>query len=64
MASDKTKQILDVVWQIVKFILTLGLSHIAKREKRREEESDSTSSDSSSVSPSNPSSNTETTQNS
>lgn len=29
------KKIMDVIWQIVKFILTLGISHISKREERR-----------------------------
>lgn len=32
------KKILDVIWQIVKFILTLGLSHVTKREERRKDE--------------------------
>lgn len=34
------KQIWDTFWQIVKFILTLGLSHITKREERRKTEND------------------------
>ena len=29
---SKNKSFWDVVWQVVKFILTLGLSHISKRE--------------------------------
>lgn len=32
------KHIWDVIWQVVKFILTLGISHISKREERRKEE--------------------------
>lgn len=32
------KKIMDVIWQIVKFILTLGLSHISKREEKRNDE--------------------------
>lgn len=35
---SKSKKIMDVIWQIVKFILTLGLSHITNREKRRNDE--------------------------
>lgn len=31
---SKNKAFWDVVWQIVKFILTLGLSHISKRENK------------------------------
>lgn len=27
----------DVIWQIVKFILTLGLSHINKRESKNKD---------------------------
>ena len=38
----KNKQLFDVIWEVVKFILTLGLSHIAKRaERRQQEQSDS-----------------------
>lgn len=29
---------MDVIWQVVKFILTLGISHISKRQERRKEE--------------------------
>lgn len=29
---------MDVIWQIVKFILTLGISHITKREEKRKDE--------------------------
>lgn len=32
------KKIMDVIWQIVKFILTLGISHITKREEKRNDE--------------------------
>ena len=32
------KHIWDVIWQVVKFILTLGISHISKREERRKDE--------------------------
>lgn len=32
------KEIWTVVWQIVKFIFTLGLSHIQKREEKQKEE--------------------------
>lgn len=35
---SKNKKLWDVVWQIVKFILTLGLSHINKREEKRKDE--------------------------
>lgn len=35
---SKNPKLWDTIWQIVKFILTLGLSHIAKREERRENE--------------------------
>lgn len=33
------KKIWDVIWQVVKFILTLGISHITKREEKRKQES-------------------------
>lgn len=35
---SKNKKFWDVIWQIVKFILTLGISHIAKREEKRKDE--------------------------
>lgn len=36
--STKNKQIWDTIWQIVKFILTLGLSHIEKRKTSKTDE--------------------------
>ena len=36
MNANTNKSLWDVVWQIVKFILTLGLSHISKRENKDE----------------------------
>lgn len=38
LTMTKNKAVWDVIWQVVKFILTLGLSHIAKREKNRDSE--------------------------
>lgn len=35
---SKNKKVWDVIWQIVKFILTLGISHITKREEKRKDE--------------------------
>ena len=35
---SKSQRVMDVIWQVVKFILTLGLSHIAKRDERRSKE--------------------------
>lgn len=35
---SKKKKLWDAIWQIVKFILTLGISHITKREENRKEE--------------------------
>lgn len=37
---SKNSKLWDTIWQIVKFILTLGLSHITKREERRKTEND------------------------
>lgn len=36
------KEIWNIVWQVVKFILTLGLSHINKREEKQKEENNNT----------------------
>lgn len=35
---NKKKELWDVIWKIIKFILTLGLSHITKREEKRKNE--------------------------
>lgn len=32
------KEIWNVVWKVIKFILTIGLSHITKREEREKQE--------------------------
>lgn len=35
---SKKARVWDVIWQIVKFVLTLGISHINKRNERRKSE--------------------------
>ena len=44
LTMSNSKKVWDVIWQIVKFILTLGLSHISKREEKRKNEDSSESS--------------------
>lgn len=41
---SKKAKVWDVIWQVVKFILTLGISHITKREENRKEETKDTNS--------------------
>lgn len=42
---SKMTSVWSVVWQVVEFVLTLGLSHIVNRKKRLEGSEDSKSSE-------------------